>query len=189
MSHRKQKIFPNNDALVTFFLSKKDFLQQIKFTLCKHPTKTMKFVELFCNLEYLCMKSCKISHMKGLLHLKDSRILKLPKNNIKRINRLYSNVLLEELDLSSNRIYQISGIFHLAKLRVLKLNHNKIDCIPRQMQRLGQLIQIHVNHNWIMNISRNVAKMQSLQYFSILKNRCPENIRCQVYQVIEKLRN
>ena len=117
--------------MVTFFLTQKNFLHQIKFTLRRHPTKTMKFVELFCNLEELYISRCRISHIKGLINLKDLRVLKLPKNNIRKIDRLYFNLRLEELDLSSNRILQITGIFHLTKLRILKLNHNKIDRLPR----------------------------------------------------------
>jgi len=128
---RRQKLFPKNDPLATFFLTKKNFLHQVKFTLSKHPTKTMKFIELFCNLEEICLRRCKIIQIKGLLHLKHLRILKLSKNNIREISGLNFNTLLEVLDLSSNNIILISGIFHLDKLRILKLNHNKIDRIPK----------------------------------------------------------
>ena len=55
------------------------------------------------------------------------------------------------------------------------------------MEKLIELAEIHLHHNWIMKISRNVVRMPRLKYIGLLNNRCSKKFRCQLDKIIDKL--
>ena len=94
--------------------------------------------------------------------LKDLRVLKLARNEIKRIEGIDSIVQLENLDLSFNQISHIGSLWNNLRLKALNLSNNKISNYSlaiTHLERLGDLLQnknleeIDLRNNQIETIS------------------------------------
>lgn len=127
------------------------------------------------SLRVLNLSHNAIGAIEGLKDLKYLSCLNLAGNNIKNIEHLGANLLLEQLDLTDNAISVIPDLSHLKVLKKLHLASNRIKTLQFCDKFLPPtLISLTLADNALTDLNEvsRLGHLALLEVFSLTGNPC-----------------